>query len=71
MSAGHVMLDTKVRLEKLGFAGYQRRVPGLLMPVWGTSGDYPVTHQYRPDVPREAQGRMVKYESIPEFAAGA
>ena len=59
---GYVSVDTKKRLENLGFERYQRRVPGLLIPghradgsVWG--------YQYRPDDPRVTKaGSVIKYE---------
>jgi len=61
---GYVSVDTKKRLESAGFADYQRRVPGLLIPVHGVSG---ATHQYRPDKPRKVTSkgkvRFVKYET--------
>jgi len=61
---GYVSVDTKKRLESAGFADYQRRVPGLLIPVHGVSG---TTHQYRPDKPRKVTNkgkvRFVKYET--------
>jgi len=51
------------QLMQLGFSRVQaRNVPGLLMPVWTTDGDNPLT-VYRPDHPRQdAQGRFIKYE---------
>lgn len=59
---GYVSVDTKVRLEQIGVTPAGRRVPGLLVPqlrvdgsVWG--------YQYRPDSPRERNGRPVKYET--------
>ena len=60
---GYVSVDTKKRLEELGFERYQRSVPGLLIPghradssVWG--------YQYRPDEPRVTKARsVVKYET--------
>jgi hypothetical protein len=60
---GYVSVDTKTRLESVGFARYQRRVPALLIPqhrpdesVWG--------YQSRPDSPRETKaGAVVKYET--------
>ena len=60
---GYVSVDTKKRLEDLGFERYQRSVPGLLIPlhrkdgsVWG--------YQYRPDKPRVTKaGNTVKYET--------
>lgn len=60
---GYVTADTKTRLEQLGFAGYQRRVPGLLVPVYDETGTVAL-HQYRPDSPRTTKaGKMVKYET--------
>jgi hypothetical protein len=59
---GYVSVDTKVRLEQVGFAKVQRRVPGLLIPVHGVTGDV-VAHEYRPDQPRVTDaGRVLKYE---------
>ena len=60
---GYVSVDTKKRLEDLGFERYQRSVPGLLIParradgsVWG--------YQYRPDSPRVTKaGTAIKYET--------
>jgi Protein of unknown function (DUF3631)/Domain of unknown function (DUF3854) len=60
---GYVSVDTKKRLEDLGFERYQRSIPGLLIPqrradgsVWG--------YQYRPDQPRVTKaGTVIKYET--------
>jgi hypothetical protein len=59
---GYRSVDTKKRLESVGVTSSGRRVPGLLVPslrmdgsVWG--------YQYRPDSPRERDGRPVKYET--------
>ena len=60
---GYVSVDTKRRLEPCGFARYQRRTPGLLLPlhradtsVWG--------YQYRPDIARKTKaGTVIKYET--------
>jgi hypothetical protein len=60
---GYVSVDTKKRLEDLGFERYQRSVPGLLIPcrrrdgsIWG--------YQYRPDEPRVTKaGTVIKYET--------
>jgi len=46
----------------LGFASAQARVPALLVPVWGVSGDI-VTYQLRPDNPRIVNGKPIKYET--------
>ncbi len=49
-------------LRKLGFADYQCRVPGLLIPQYGVDGKN-AGHQYRPDDPRtDGKGKPVKYE---------
>ncbi len=60
---GYVTVDTKKRLAELGFAGYQQRIPGMLVPVHDETGTV-VLHQYRPDSPRTTRaGRTVKYET--------
>jgi hypothetical protein len=61
---GYVSVDTKTRLEQLGFSPAQRSAPGLLVPLWDTTGEL-VGYQYRPDDPREIEGKPVKYESLP------
>jgi hypothetical protein len=59
---GYVSVDVKTRLEALGFSKVQRRVPGLLIPVHGITGEV-VTYEYRPDVPRVTDaGKTIKYE---------
>jgi len=50
------------RLEQLGFTKAQRRTPGILMPLWGVDGQI-VGHQYRPDNPRNRNGKAIKYET--------
>ena len=35
---GYVSVDTKTRLEGPGFGSYQRRIPGLLIPVHNVIG---------------------------------
>jgi hypothetical protein len=61
---GYVSVDTKKRLEGLGFSQQQRRVPGLLIPVWDERGQVPL-YQYRPDSPRRTDaGKAVKYETL-------
>lgn len=61
---GYVSVDTKSRLEELGFGAQQRRVPGLLLPLRDRDGKC-VGFQYRPDGPRLRDGRPVKYETVP------
>jgi hypothetical protein len=59
---GYRSVDTKKRLEQLQITPPGRNVPGLSIPmrrvdgsVWGW--------QYRPDSPRERNGKIVKYET--------
>lgn len=60
---GYVSADSKAQVGRFGFASYQQRAPGLLIPlhridgsVWG--------YQYRPDLARVTKaGRTVKYET--------
>lgn len=60
---GYRSIQHKVALETLGFAAFQRNVPGLLIPVHGVDGELK-TYQYRPDAPRVgADGRVIKYET--------
>ncbi len=60
---GYVSVDTKARLEALGYTAQQRRVPGLLVPLHSAGGRC-VGFQYRPDDPRSTEtGRPVKYET--------
>ena len=62
-SRGYRSIEKKVQLDELGFNEKQRRVPGLLLPVHGVTGDI-VLHQYRPDTPRaDRDGKYVKYET--------
>lgn len=59
---GYVSADTKAQLEREGFSPAQRRVPGLVIPLWNVLGER-VGAQLRPDVPRMLEGRPVKYET--------
>ncbi|HXM55234.1 MAG TPA: DUF3854 domain-containing protein, partial [Candidatus Dormibacteraeota bacterium] len=53
----------KSELHALGFGSSQQRVPALVIPVHGITGEV-VLHQVRPDDPRRnAQGKPVKYET--------
>src|SRR6266511_3450252 len=57
-------IDVKVRLKDLGFKPAQRRVPALLIPIYGVHGEL-VTYQIRPDDPRlNDAGKKVKYETV-------
>jgi putative DNA primase/helicase len=55
---GYRTVQDSEKLSQLGFADYQRRVPGLLIPIRGTSEDV-IFHRYRPDRPRKDD---TKYE---------
>lgn len=63
---GYRTITNMVELIRLGFADYQARVPGLLIPIWGPAGTEPVSYQYRPDNPRMKDGKPIKYESLPK-----
>lgn len=56
------ILETN-ELKKLGFSKFQRRTPGLLLPVHTPDGGQPFC-QYRPDNPRQNnKAKPVKYET--------
>jgi Protein of unknown function (DUF3631)/Domain of unknown function (DUF3854) len=60
---GYVSVDSKKQLERYGFAKYQLRIPGLLVPVHDVTGSIGI-YQYRPDSPRQTKaGKTVKYET--------
>jgi len=60
---GYRSITRKVDLRELGFADRQCRIPALLIPVWGGSGEV-ATYQSRPDEPRiNENGKAVKYET--------
>jgi hypothetical protein len=60
---GYRSVTTKAELTRLGFSGRQARVPALLVPVWGVTGEIAL-HQIRPDEPRfDQRGKTVKYET--------
>ncbi len=59
---GYRSIMTKAELKQLGFSDSQRRVPALLIPVRGVTGEI-VTYQIRPDEPRIANGKPLKYET--------
>ena len=58
---GYWSVEDPRELEELGFRGSQNRVPGLMIPIHGPSGEVTV-HSYRPDQPRMRKGKPVKYE---------
>jgi DNA-binding transcriptional ArsR family regulator len=60
---GYFSASARKALQQLNFsASQQQRVPALVIPVWGVTGDI-VFHQARPDQPRELAGKPVKYET--------
>lgn len=59
---GYTTVDTKARLIELGFSAAQSAVPGLLIPLLDVDSNN-IGFQYRPDVPRERDGKPVKYET--------
>lgn len=60
---GYMSVDAKATLGRFGFGPAQRRVPGLLIPVYNVAGKI-AFHQYRPDSPRtSAGGKPIKYET--------
>jgi len=62
---GYVSVDAKTTLARVGFSPVQRRVPGLLIPIYKVVGTV-AFHQYRPDSPRlNSDGKPVKYETPP------
>ncbi|MDM7998737.1 MAG: DUF3854 domain-containing protein [Dehalococcoidia bacterium] len=58
---GYQSILGEAQLKELGFTKGQRRVPGLLMPIWSPNGKVG-NHQFRPDHPRIDKGKPVKYE---------
>jgi len=60
---GYRSITKKTELRGLGFGDKQCRVPALLVPVWGVTGEI-ATYQVRPDQPRiNRDGKAVKYET--------
>jgi len=62
LARGYRSVLTKVELRRLGFGENQARVPALLIPIWGVSGEI-VLYQTRPDEPRIVKGKAIKYET--------
>lgn len=61
----YVSVDTKARLEGLGFSASAQRVPGILVRLQDRS-ETVIGFQYRPDNPRQAtNGKPIKYETPP------
>jgi len=60
---GYRSVETKAELKRLGFSDRQCCVPGLLIPIWGVTGEI-VCYQLRPDQPRIGKnGKPAKYET--------
>ena len=59
---GYQSVTVKAKLKEYSFGEAQRRVPALLIPVWGLTGEV-VNYQIRPDAPRVRDGKPVKYET--------
>ncbi len=52
LARGYRTVTSPADLLELGFGRSQRRVPGLLLPLWPTDGAEPSLFVYRPDRPR-------------------
>src|SRR5918998_1946381 len=60
---GYYTAKTKAELARLGFSKPQRREPALVVPMYSPAGEL-VTHQIRPDAPREnGEGKTIRYET--------
>ena len=59
---GYRSITTNAQLEAARFSSSQRRVPGLLIPLWNVHGEN-AGYVYRPDHPRMRRNRPVKYET--------
>jgi putative DNA primase/helicase len=60
---GYRTVTSKAELARLGFSKLQQREPALVIPMYCPAGEL-VTHQIRPDAPREnAVGKPTRYET--------
>jgi Domain of unknown function (DUF3854)/AAA domain len=59
---GYATVEDAEDLAAEGYADFQARVPGLLVPMFDVFGENGAS-QYRPDHPRECDGKPIKYES--------
>jgi hypothetical protein len=60
---GYRSVQKKTELRSLGFGDRQCRVPALVIPVWGVTGEI-ATYQIRPDEPCVGEdGKPRKYET--------
>lgn len=63
LERGYRTATTRAELKRLGFSETQARVPALLVPLYGPTGE-PAGYQIRPDQPRlDKRGKVVKYET--------
>ncbi len=63
VARGYWTTERKSELADLGFGVTQRRVPALVVPVHGVTGEVAL-HQIRPDDPRRnGEGKAIKYET--------
>ena len=63
LDRGYRTVKTKAELKRLGFSEPQRKVSALLIPMYSPTGEL-VTHQIKPDSPREDKnGKFIKYET--------
>ncbi len=62
---GYRSVTAKAELRRLGFTDRQCRVPALLIPIHGVTGEI-VNYQIRPDEPRvdSKKGKPIKYETV-------
>lgn len=58
---GYRTITDHKELTRLGFTSRQLRPPGLLLPLHTTDGSQPCSI-FRPDHPREKDGKIIKYE---------
>jgi DNA polymerase I-like protein with 3'-5' exonuclease and polymerase domains len=59
---GYRTIRAKTELAQRGFGRTQQGVPGLLIPIYGPTGEITL-YQYRPDEPRVKDGKVIKYET--------
>lgn len=59
---GYETANTKTHLKSLGFSDKQCLVSALLLPIWNVHGEV-AGYQSRPDKPRIADGKAIKYET--------
>jgi len=63
---GYRSVTSKADLKALGFSDRQLRLPALVIPVYGVTGEIALC-QARPDAPRiDKRGKVVKYETPAE-----